>query len=393
MRMGRVTIVQDVRKGDRDLPLLSVSAKRGVIRRTALSPDEGRAESLQMYKVCRTNEIVINRMSAYQGAVGLAHEDGVVSPDYLVLRISSLLEPRYAEHLFRSKPFVGEMSSRVRGIGSASLGTVRTPRINWSDLAEIPIDLPQIEVQVEIADYLDLETGRIDALIAKQEQLLSVVSERAAALAESVLNIDGNNETAPLNRLARVIDCKHLTADFVTDGHALASIGELKGRWVDLTSAKRTTTEFFSQLSEGTRAPREGDIIFSRNASVGLVAEVPARIEAFAMGQDVSLIRPVLGVSGSFLWHALRSRMARSQIEQAMIGSTFKRINVEQVKAIRLPAMPTSAQHDAIRRLDDLAAGAEQITRRVSVAITLLRERRQALISAAVTGKIDVRGM
>ena len=61
-------------------------------------------------------------MSAYQGAVGRSSEVGIVSPDYLVLRPSSQVESRYLHHLLRSQWFVGQMTSRLRGIGSSDNG-------------------------------------------------------------------------------------------------------------------------------------------------------------------------------------------------------------------------------------------------------------------------------
>lgn len=111
--------VQDDRAGgDSELPLLSVSISRGVLPRSELVDGDPRADDLSNYKRCSPDDIVINRMSAYQGAVGISRTEGVVSPDYLVLRPRSGTEPRFLSYLIKSAWFIGEMSSRVRGIGS-----------------------------------------------------------------------------------------------------------------------------------------------------------------------------------------------------------------------------------------------------------------------------------
>ena len=110
------------------------------------------------------------------------------------------------------------------------------------------------------------------------------------------------------------------------------------------------------------------------------------------MGQDVCLIRSDESVSSEFLLHCLKSPVISNQLDLAMVGSTFKRINVDDIRnfAITLPPpneQPTIVEYLAnkLERYDSLIAIAEN-------AMELLRERRTALISAAVTGKIDVRG-
>ncbi len=97
-------------------------------------------------------------------------------------------------------------------------------------------------------------------------------------------------EVAQLRRKAHILDCKHRTVPFIDDGIPLASIREVHGFEVDLTNAKQTSEEEYLTLIEGDRRPRVGDIIYSRNATVGDAALV-ATNERFCMGQDVCLIR------------------------------------------------------------------------------------------------------
>lgn len=109
------------------LPLLSVSAYRGVVPRSELTSDEARADDLRRYKVCKPRDIVINRMSAYQGAAGVAPIEGLVSPDYTVLRTGREVDARFLGYLIRSRWFTGEITARLRGIGGVEQGNVRTP--------------------------------------------------------------------------------------------------------------------------------------------------------------------------------------------------------------------------------------------------------------------------
>lgn len=183
----------DERRGADELPLLSVSIHKGVVRRDTVTDDEARADDLSSYKRCATDDIVLNRMRAFQGAIGIAPQAGIVSPDYLVLRIVKG-EPRFFHHLFRSAWFVGEMTSRLRGIGGSDQGNVRTPRINAEELGEIRISLPSLPEQHAIADHLDAETARIDALIEKKRRIVAVLHQRWAVARRNAvtMGIDAN---------------------------------------------------------------------------------------------------------------------------------------------------------------------------------------------------------
>lgn len=108
----------DARRGNREeLPLLSVSQYHGVRKRSEITDEPPRAEDLSNYKICRAGQIVVNRMSAYQGALGVAPVDGVVSPDYLVLQLNSGRSPEFWSYYMRGRDFVGKMASRLGASG------------------------------------------------------------------------------------------------------------------------------------------------------------------------------------------------------------------------------------------------------------------------------------
>src|SRR5438034_4143728 len=98
-------------------------------------------------------------------------------------------------------------------------------------------------------------------------------------------------EIGSLSHFWTVTDCKHVTAEFVSNGFPIASIKEVQSRFVDLTNAKQTTQHFYTLLIEGGRKPQSGDLILSRNATVGEVAQVAEWHPRFAIGQDVCLLR------------------------------------------------------------------------------------------------------
>lgn len=174
----------DERAGSRanDLPLFSVSIDWGVRRRDETTERLSRAEDLDHYKVCHEGDIVVNRMRAFQGALGVAPSDGIVSPDYAVVRVASDVDPGWLSELMRTKVFVSEIVLRLRGIGGTDSGNVRTPRINTADLLDIRADIPALKTQRSELSDIVRETRRIDTLIAKANEHIALAKERRSAL-------------------------------------------------------------------------------------------------------------------------------------------------------------------------------------------------------------------
>jgi type I restriction enzyme S subunit len=188
----------DVRAGLDQPPLLSVSIHRGVVPRTDLTDAQSRAEDLSNYKLCEAGDIVLNRMRAFQGAIGISRRRGLVSPDYLVLRPRLGVEARYLHYTFRSDWFVSMMISRLRGIGSTDQGNVRTPRINADDLLDIGIAIPDLEEQRRIADFLDDQVARIENIIAARKAQAGLVRESGSHVLLDVARSLGAHEMSPL---------------------------------------------------------------------------------------------------------------------------------------------------------------------------------------------------
>jgi len=170
-----------------------------------------------------------------------------------------------------------------------------------------------------------------------------------------------------LSRFWDITDCKHVTARFVAAGYPIASIREVQSRFVDLANAKQTTQHFYALLIEGGRRPKAGDLILSRNATVGEVAQVAEWHPLFAMGQDVCLLRKKAPeFSTNYLQAVFRSRVIANQLSDLMVGSTFKRVNVEQIRAFVVP-MPGPAEQEAIAEaLSDADALIESLERMVA---------------------------
>jgi type I restriction enzyme, S subunit len=172
----------DERGGQRELPLLSVSIHRGVVPRTEMTDKEPRAEDLSNYKVCQPGDIVLNRMRAFQGAIGVSVVDGLVSPDYAVLRPSDGVDAEWLDYLFRSNWFVGQMTMMLRGLGSADLGSVRTPRVNVADIRLIEVPDVAVMEQRQVVGRIKAEAEWRDRVASLSRQQADLLVERKRAL-------------------------------------------------------------------------------------------------------------------------------------------------------------------------------------------------------------------
>jgi type I restriction enzyme S subunit len=155
-----------------------------------------------------------------------------------------------------------------------------------------------------------------------------------------------------------------------------------------LKGSRKTTENVYLNLIEG-RFPRKGDLIYSRNASLGFAAYVDTD-EKFCMGQDVCLISSTQQ-NQLFLMYQLNCPVVLSQLDIEMKGSTISRINVRQIIQLIIVCPPPVEQLEIAISLDQKTAHIDTLIERVLYSINLLKEYRTALISAAVTGKIDVR--
>lgn len=327
-------------------------------------------------------------------------KSGILSSTMAAATLTYPLHSQYYWYLCIS--IEPEMRKNAVGMG--------IPHVNGDELKRISFGIPSIYEQKQVAEFLDHETAKIDHLIEKQQQLIELLKEKRQAVISHAVT-KGLNPDVPmkdsgvewlgevpehwvsssLKYMAKVIDCKHITAEFSDVGIPVASISEVKSWFVDLSTAKLTNEKDYLLLIDGGRKPVCGDIIYSRNATVGEAAIVSDNMPDFAMGQDVCLIKTNQKAIPEFILYTLKSDIISQQLNLAMVGSTFKRINVDNIRSFLIAIPPRNEQVLIVKMLVDKLEKYDLIISNAVDLITYMQERRTALISAAVTGKIDVR--
>lgn len=394
-----------------ELPLMSVSISSGVRRRDPTDlATRAASEDLSNYKVCRSGDLVINRMRAFQGALGIAPEDGVVSPDYAVLRISAEVDTRWLNYHLTSSVTVSRLASLVRGIGGIEAGNVRTPRLNINDLLTLAVPRISKDQQCVIADYLDRETARIDTLIEEQRRLIEMLHERRQALrvhvalhgTEPVSEIDSPLPWAtrlpahwavvPLTSVAR-LESGHTPSrsreDWWQDCYipwvSLHDVGTMRNAKYLLDTAQQISDEGIAN-SSARILPAE-TVVLSRDATVGRTAIMGAPM---ATSQHFAAWVCEDSLDPEYLWALFQDAM-QPFFDSFQNGSTIRTIGMGDLKAFRIPLPPLDEQQKIVRHLDERTVNIDALISESERFIELSRERRSALITAAVTGQIDVR--
>lgn len=165
------------RLGYEHLPVLSVYREFGVIEKSSRNDNINKTpEDLSKYQLVKRHDLVVNKMKAWQGSMGVAPMDGITSPDYVVMSPVADHDPRYMHHYLRAQPLPWVYRLISDGIREDQW------RMDPNKFLGLPIFLPSLEEQCAIADGIDCELERIRCLIAKSELSIDLLTEKRSAL-------------------------------------------------------------------------------------------------------------------------------------------------------------------------------------------------------------------
>ena len=274
------------------------------------------------------------------------------------------------------------------------------------------VGLPNRHEQRVIADFLDRETAKIDSLVGQKERLIELLQEQRTALITRAVTwgLDPNVPMKDsgvewlgevpahwnLKRLwhltpadRRIMYGIVLPGPNVDDGVPIVKGGDVAASRLNPDALSRTTFEIESRYARSRL--RGGDLVYAIRGSIGDVELVPDELEGANLTQDAARIGYTEGTHGRWLLYALRSRGVFGQLEVGALGATIKGINIRDLKRALIPVPPRSEQVEIASLLDAEAGRTDRLSLKIGEAIDHLKELRTALISAAVTGKIDVR--
>ena len=386
VRLGSV-LTRTVDTGQQGLPLLSVSATRGVTLRGGDWGDGLRAASndLSGYLVARPGDVVVNKLVARDGAFGRSPHLGLVSPAYYVLRPATGTDTRFVDYLLHASPYLAEIGRRSKSMPPAQFD------ISWEMMRSMKVHMPGHDVQERIADYLDRETQRIDELLQKHRRLIALLAEHYESRVSAATQHDG-----------REVQVRRLTA-LITSGSRgwSALVGDSGAPFVRSANLQRGTVSLRTTNlarveapvgAEGTRTKiSKGDLFVGiTGANTGWVGAANEHVAGGYVSQHVALLRPSNLVDQQWLAFALLSAQVQDQLLESQYGGTKQLLSLEDIASLRVSLPDLETQQGVAAELHRESRSLQTMSGRLERQNELLMERRQALITAAVTGQLDI---
>ncbi len=275
------------------------------------------------------------------------------------------------------------------------------------------IPLPPVGEQRRIAAFLDRETAKIDALIAKQEQLIATLREdRTATITHAVTKgldpdvemTDSGNawtglipkhwQAVPLKRVAtRVTDGAHISPDTEGGVYDFVSTKDVSDKGIDFAGSLKTTRASYEYLVRNGCKPEVGDVLFSKDGTVGRTVVV-AEAREFVVASSLIIIKCDSHLMNPwFFQYVCQSANTKQQVDSFVKGAGLPRLSISNLRKAVVTRPPTDEQLKIVNSLNKRCSQIDSLIAKASGAIDTLHEYRSALISDAVTGKIDVRGV
>lgn len=392
--------------GHAEEELLSVYRDHGVVPTSSRYDNHNKpSEDLSGYQLVTEGALVTNKMKAWQGSIAISRYRGIVSPAYYVYQPLSEEHDQFLHYLLRSEPYIALYQRISKGV------RVSQWDLEHEAIRTIPVMLPDHATQKQVADFLDTETARIDALIEKKQLLIDATeAEFLERVTHAVTGLGHGASVKPSGyawhptlpstwtavRLkflcSRIVDCLHETPVHDEDGaYPSVRTADVKRGKLLVQNAKRVSAaEYLNRIQRLEPAP--GDIVYTREGErFGLAALVPEG-ERLCLGQRMMMFRTNKRVAPAYLMWSLNGAFAYNYLKQGTAGATSPHLNIFDIRNVPIFLPPLDVQTAICAELDARFAVKEQMIELVDRTIEHLREYRAALITAAVTGQIDVTG-
>lgn len=338
-----------------------------------------------------------------KSAVSLLDGPAVVGGDTLVLRLSAEVDAIYLAYALESRPLRATKAIRATGFTVVHLSAGR--------LKTLPIPIPPAAEQRAIAGYLDRETARIDTLIDEQFRLISLLREQRGSIVDSALAGHGFQGPSSLQGAERYVVpegwrivllgrvLRQLTNGFVGPTRDILmedGIRYIQGTHIKAGRIDFDRRPFYVSREWHEERPRihllEGDVLIVQTGDVGRVAVVPPGFgEASCHALQIARVRPEL-LSGEYLAAFLTSRLGYNSLLLRASGALHPHLEAG-IREVPVIVPPKEIQEAIVNESAEQTAKVDNLIAETERFIDLAIERRSALVTAAVTGQIDVRAV
>lgn len=359
------------------------------------------------YQIVEPGDFAMNHMDLLTGWVDISGLKGVTSPDYRVFTKRSTAEIDRKFYLYIFQMAYTQKLFYPLGQGSSQLGRWRLPSDAFNGFS---LPVPPREEQTAIASFIDCETAKIDVLAEEQQRLIALLKEKRQAIISHAVS-KGLSPNAPmkdsgvewlgevpahwkpiqLGRLCRqVSDGPHFSPRYVDNGVMFLSARNIRvDRW-SLEDAKYVSQSDYDEFCRRV-VPELGDVLYTKGGTTGIarVVDLPVKFQVWVHVAVLKLYRNLS--EPYFVAYALNSRGCYEQSQIHTRGATNQDLGLTRLTKIWLALPPIQEQARIVQYLDEKTSIIDRLIKEAEAAIGLLHERRASLITAAVTGKIDVR--
>jgi type I restriction enzyme, S subunit len=339
------------------------------------------------------NDILFGKLRPYLAKVALVPFSGSCSTEALVLRPMKSHWPPYIRYVLSEETFIDEVNASTFG--------AKMPRASWEFIGSRKIPAPDIDTQKDIADFLDRETTRIDQFIKRKGNFLGLIQEKKAALmvkavdGSLVLSESPNGEVGWFGQLPSSWPVRRSKVLF-RESQARSISGEEELLTVShLTGVTRRSDKdvnmFMAESLEGYKLVQVNDVAVNTMwAWMGAMGVSP--VEG-VISPSYAVYRPITeDYEPKYLDLLLRSAPFVAEVNRRSKGvwSSRLRLYPDAFLDIRFPVPPRDSQKQILETLKQTTSREERIAKLSQQSIERLKEFRSALITAAVTGQIDV---
>jgi len=348
-------------------------------------------------------DLLFGKLRPYLAKAWLADQGGEAIGDFHVIRVLAGQVPRYLQYVILTREVISLIDGSTQG--------AKMPRASWDFLGSLMVPAPPRVEQSAIAAFLDRETGKIDALVAEQERLIALLREkRQAVISEAVTKgldpivpmkdsgvewlgeVPAHWEVRSISSLTTKITNGYVgpTRDiFVDEGIRYLQSLHIKNNKINFHTPYYVSSNWSASHKKSELAA--GDVLVVQTGDIGQAAVVEDEFAGCNCHALIILAPLARDLTGQWLSWTLNSPYGRQSLLAIQTGALHPHLNCGDVRDIRIPLPTLDEQSEIVKYLEQKLANFDQLEAEAQAAITLLRERRSALISAAVTGKIDVR--
>ncbi len=380
----------------------SVNPVQGIVQKEPMIFENAPSRARRIVK---DGDTIVSTVRTYLRAISPIknpESNLIVSTGFAVIRPKGI-DKNYLSTVIKAPYFIEEVVSRSVGVSY--------PAINSSEIGMIPIPLPPLTEQHAIAAFLDRETGRMDTLIAKKRRLLELLKEQRAALISRAVTkgLDASVKLKPsgvawLGDVPEHWEIKksRFLFSFVSGGTpSTEELNYWNGDipWVSSKDMKRfciddTEDHITDQaVSESaTKIIPQNTLLLVMRSGI-LQHSIPACIikKEMTINQDIKAFLPLKPLFPEYYALFIQGNQQQLLTEWRKEGATVESLDMELIKNFTFPVPPLHEQQAIAAHLDRETAKLDALAAKVEIVIARLAEYRTALISAAVTGKIDVR--